>query len=507
MSLPKIRLITLDPRKQKADLLVLPVYAGELGSKKKRRELLDRTAKAFRGQLEALAKAEKFTGKNGEVLELPTQGKLPVTRLRLVGLGRSGQKSSRRLRVAVAGALRVARSRDTRTVIVAIPEDQQTAMGVRGAAEGAVLGAYAFDRYLSPGKDKRGLVPVREVALAGNPKDEAQKAAAALGFAIAEATCMARDLVNEPAGEMTPLELADRAKALAAAHGLKYRHLNAAQIQKENMGMFWGVARGSDIEPRLIVLEYQPKQKTEDKGIALVGKGVTFDSGGYDLKGPAFMLDMKMDMGGAAAVISVMRAVAEIAPPFPVVAYAGACENLVSGHAYKPGDVLKSRKGKTVEINNTDAEGRLVLGDVLDYACSHGHKTVIDVATLTGAAMVALGPYTVGLLSNDDALASSLKEASKAAGEDFWRMPLNPALREQLKSSIADLRNTGERFGGCITAALFLENFVGEGVAWAHLDIAGPAYATKPKGVDPKGGTGASVRTLAQLILDRMSAS
>jgi len=516
MNMPKLSLASLDLQKAKADLLILPVYLSELGGKgKKSRASLASISTAMGGALESVAKSEKFTGKFGQSFELFTEGRLGCERLRVVGLGKSGQKSASKLRLAIATATRAARATDRSKLVISIPEDRQDGEGVQASAEAALLGAYRFDRYISEDKEARGQSPIKEVKFhLAKAADAKLKRAFAIGEAIGHSTNAARDLVNEPAGTMTPITLANAAKTVAKECGLGFKAYGPKEINNFKMGMFSAVAQGSDEEPRFIVLEYKPKTGAKSKGkgkskagagrgLAFVGKGVTFDSGGYDLKGAPFMLDMKMDMGGAAAVISAMRAVAKIAPPFPVTAYAGACENLVSGHAYKPGDVLTSRKGKTVEINNTDAEGRLVLGDILTYATDQGHDTIIDVATLTGACMVALGNFTVGLLSNNDDLSRELVAASRAAGEDFWRLPLNSALAPQLKSSIADLRNTGERFGGAITAGLFLQNFVGKDVAWAHLDIAGPAFLSSPNGVDPKGASGAAVRSLAQLVRAR----
>ena len=507
---PSVKLIPATLSKVKADLLVVPVYEGEIGSKRKsRRALVDRIERALKGVLEQAAKDEGFKGKVGQSLTLHTHGRLGAPRLAAVGLGKAASEPEalhRALRDGVGAAVRAGRRIGATRIAVALPEEAQTDAGVRAAAEGAVLGAYRFDRYLTTkeaGAGKR----VRTVSLmVDDPRSARAKTAVGLGVAIAEAANLARDLVNEPAGVVYPATLADFARDLASQHGLKSTVRGRRELEKLGFGMMLGVGQGSDHEPKFISLEYRPSGKAAGKGLAFVGKGVTFDAGGYDIKPAAGMLDMKMDMAGAAAAICAMRAVAAIAPPFPVTCYVGAVENLVSGRAYKPGDILKSRKGLTVEVNNTDAEGRLVLGDVLAYAVEQGHEAIVDLATLTGACMVALGPYTVGLFSNDEAVAGALRAAGRKAGEDLWRMPLNTDLTEQLKSDIADTKNTGERWGGAITAALFLSKFVGD-TPWVHLDIAGPAMLSRERGPFVKGGTGVGVRTLAQWVLDRTQAA
>lgn len=498
MPAPKIKLATTAAATQAADLVALPVFEGEIGGKKGPAAVAA-LSDALGGALEAAAKAEGFKGKAGERLMLHTHGKLKAPRLLVLGLGAAEDGAFDALRDAAATA---ARTGGAAKAAVVMPERLDDADGVRAAAEGVVLGSYRFDRYLSDADDP-ARKPLREATLLGGHATKDLKAAAALGAEIGEAVNFARDLVNEPAGVITPEGMAKAARALGKAHGLKVTVKGPRELERLKMGMFLGVAQGSDNEPRLIEIAYQPKGRSKGKGVAFVGKGVCFDSGGYDLKGAEHMLDMKIDMAGAAAALGVMRAVAAIQPPFPVVAYAGAAENLVSGRAYKPGDILKSRKGKTVEINNTDAEGRLILGDVLTYASEQGYDAVIDLATLTGACMIALGPYTVGCLSNDDGLAGEVLGAAERAGESMWRLPLNPALKEQLKSDVADLHNTGERWGGAITAGLFLSEFVGENTKWAHLDIAGPASYGRDKGANGKGASGVGVRTLAYWLMNR----
>jgi leucyl aminopeptidase len=293
---------------------------------------------------------------------------------------------------------------------------------------------------------------------------------------------------------------------MARSSGLKCEVLGRAQIEKLGMRLFLGVAQGSAEEPQLVRISYTPARGSRKQPVALVGKAITFDSGGLSIKTAQGMEDMKTDMAGAAAVISAMELVARLKPPFPVRGYFGACENLPSGTAYKPGDVIVGKGGLSVEVLNTDAEGRLVLADVLSWALDDEPAAVVDLATLTGAIMVALGPFLSGLFSNDESLAAELAQAAKAAGEPVWRMPLPPEMEEQIKSPIADLKNTGGRWGGAINAALFLQHFVGTArkkVPWAHLDIAGPASIDRERGYNPRGGTGFGVRLLAEWISRR----
>jgi leucyl aminopeptidase len=299
----------------------------------------------------------------------------------------------------------------------------------------------------------------------------------------------------------TPSHLARQAQALAKEAGLACEVKGPAEIAALGMGMFLGVTRGSAEEPRLVRVSHLPRGEAgRKKPLVLVGKAITFDSGGLSLKPTDGMLTMNGDMAGAAAVVGAMRVVAELRPPFPVHAVFGACENMPGGRAYKPSDVLRAYNGKTVQVTNTDAEGRLVLGDVLAWAAkSFAPAAMVDVATLTGACMVALGNTTAGLFGPDGKVVEAVQAAARAAGEDVWRLPLTEALEEQLKSDRADLKNTGERWGGAITAAHFLHKFAGE-VPWAHLDIAGPSHSAKERGYVAAGGTGFAVRTLVELV-------
>src|SRR6185503_4895910 len=328
---------------------------------------------------------------------------------------------------------------------------------------------------------------------------KAFQAAIARGAQIAQAVNHARDLINEPAAVITPTALAADAQSIAKKHkgSLSVTVLDAKKCEELGMGMFLAVGKGSDQEPRFIHMTYKPAKKSKKK-ICFIGKGITFDSGGYSLKPSQAMEDMKVDMSGAAAVISAMDAIATLGSEMEIHAIAACCENLVSGRAYKLGDVLKSMDGTTVEINNTDAEGRLTLGDAITYARDKiKPDELFDFATLTGACMIALGPYTAGVMSDHEGLVKSWLATAEKTGEDMWRLPLNSRLREQLKSPIADMRNTGDRYGGAITAGLFLKTFAKD-TPWVHVDIAGPASTTGPRPSQPKGGTGFAVATIVE---------
>jgi leucyl aminopeptidase len=321
---------------------------------------------------------------------------------------------------------------------------------------------------------------------------------------VAHATNWARDLVNEPAGTMTPTILADAARTMAKEVGLNIAIGDRKKITELKMGMFLGVARGSIEEPRLVQLSYIPRDPEAAKRapVCFVGKAITFDSGGLSLKPSDGMMDMKTDMAGSAAVLGAMKVIARVAPPFPVHAFFGACENMPDGNAYRLGDILVSKLGKTVEITNTDAEGRLVLGDILAYANELKPAALIDLATLTGACIIGLGNYIAGAFAADDQLFYDLSESARLAGEEIWRLPLTEFQRDVLKSEVADLKNAGDRAGGAISAALFLKEFVGD-TPWVHLDIAGPSQSPRERGYLNKGATGIGVRTLVEFISRR----
>ncbi len=477
-----------------ADLLAIPVLEDEAGG-----PLLSVLDKALGGVLERTMADEDIRGKRGQTLLVHTHGKISAAKVLLVGLGKKADVNEDGVRRYAGTVARRADGVRAKEIAVALPDSKVDAtITLNAAAEGLALGLYRFNRYLT--KDKQETVTAAATLLcskdARRPQETLDKAAA-----VVKATCLARDLVNEPASTLTPGQLAGHAERAARELGLHYSEMGPKEMAKERMELLLAVSRASVEEPRVVRLEYTPKGPAKKK-IVLVGKGLTFDSGGLDLKTAEGMLEMKVDMSGAATVLGVMMSIAAHAPNVHVIGYMGCVENMIGGKAYKPGDIIKSRAGLTIEIGNTDAEGRLVLADVLSYAQERENpEVVIDLATLTGACMIALGPTTAGLFANNDELAKAISVAGDENGEEFWRMPLNDGLKELLKSPIADMKNVGNRYGGAITAALFLKEFIKDGVTWAHLDIAGPATSEKDRDYLAKGGTGFAVRTLTRYIL------
>lgn len=363
--------------------------------------------------------------------------------------------------------------------------------------EGLQLGSYTFTRY-QQAKDEAKQVALREVLLLGARKFARKSLEQATATSLA--TAQARDLVNMPPNDCTPSYLKRFAQTVAKKNRLKIQIFDRRRLERMRAGSLLSVAQGSSEPPFLIKLSYRPKGKKSDATIALVGKGVTFDSGGYSIKTGQGMMTMKCDMSGAAAVICAMQAIGQLKPRIAVDAYIPTVENMINGQATRPGDVVKASNGKTIEILNTDAEGRLILADALVLAEKDGAKTIVDIATLTGACVTALGDDYAGYFTDDDELSKSLAKASELASERLWRMPLAPEYREQIKSSVADIKNIGGSSGGAITAALFLKEFVKK-ARWAHLDIAGPAFTAGDKGYIKKGGVGFGVRTLVNLVL------
>jgi len=490
----------------RVDVLVFATFDADLSSQKGAPATLKSADEALGGLLLRLAAEEGFKAKADQTFFLHTHGKLPAHRVMLLGLGSREKFTLEVLRLACGRAAKAAQRLKAKTMALQLPVVRELADAIKAVTEGLELGAYRYERWRTSGKDEKPstLARVQLMLPEGAVKEPALQHALALGRSVAEATNWARDLVNEPAGTMTPATLAAEAKKMASDAGLKVKVLDQKGIAALKMGMFLGVARGSAEGPRLIQLSYVPKEATKAKRapLCLVGKAITFDSGGLSLKPSDSMMDMKTDMAGSAAVLGAMKVIAELAPPFPVHAFMGACENMPSGNAYRLGDVLVSRLGKTVEITNTDAEGRLVLGDVLAWANELKPAALIDLATLTGACVVALGNSITGAFGDDDALMFDVLESARSAGEELWRLPLSELQRESLKSEVADLKNTGDRAGGAITAAVFLKEFVGT-TPWVHLDIAGPSTSTKERGYLAKGASGVGVRTLVELVRRR----
>ncbi|WP_327423603.1 leucyl aminopeptidase [Streptomyces sp. NBC_01527] len=464
--------------------------------------------KAFDGKLATVLETLGASGAEGEVTKLPAPAGLKVPVVIAVGLGSVPEKDAafdaEALRRAAGSAARaLAGSKKAGFALpVASVEDAEA------VAEGALLGAYAFTAYQGgenklAAKDKKNgngpKSPLAEVALLGaKPRDKAFKAAAERAVAVVEEINRARDLINTPPNDLYPESFAAVATAVGKEHGVKVQVLDEKALVKGGFGGLLGVGQGSTHGPRLVKLAYtHPKA---EKTLALVGKGITYDSGGISLKPAGHNETMKCDMSGAAAVFATVVAAARLGLQVNVTGWLALAENMPSGNATRPGDVLRMYSGKTVEVLNTDAEGRLVLADALTRACEEKPDAIVDVATLTGAMVLALGHRTFGIMANDDAFRTSIHEIAEEVGEASWPMPLPADLRKGMDSPTADIANMGERMGGGLVAGLFLQEFVGEGIAWAHLDIAGPAFHEgAPYGYTPKGGTGSAVRTLVKL--------
>ncbi|MEU2743580.1 leucyl aminopeptidase [Streptomyces sp. NPDC007095] len=459
--------------------------------------------KAYDGALAGILETLGASGGEGEVTKLPapTGFKAPV--VVAVGLGAVPEKddtfSAEALRRAAGAAARALAG--AKKAVFALPITDAADAGV--LAEGAALGAYAFDAYKENGKNgkdaKNGKAPLAEVTLlGGKPRDAAYKAALARATAVTEELNRARDLINTPPNDLYPEAFAAVATAAGKEHGIKVQVLDEKALAKGGYGGILGVGAGSAAAPRLVKLSYTSPKAT--KHLAFVGKGITYDSGGISLKPAGHNETMKCDMSGAAAVFAAVVAAARLGLEVNVTGWLALAENMPSGSATRPGDVLRMYSGKTVEVLNTDAEGRLVLADALWKASEEKPDAIIDVATLTGAMVLALGNRTFGVMANDDAFRTAIVEAADEVGEESWPMPLPEHLRKGMDSPTADIANMGERMGGGLVAGLFLKEFVGEGITWAHLDIAGPAFnESGPFGYTPKGGTGSAVRTLVRL--------
>jgi leucyl aminopeptidase len=479
-----------------ADALVVGVYADD----KKLREPAARVNAAAGGALADVLAVEKFQGKAGQVTHLHTNGRLKASRVVVVGLGKRAETTAEALRRAAAAGLRRARDLGARTVAIEVLGDRLPArQRAQAVVEGGILGTYTFDRYKREKSDKQ-VDSLQVVEPDGRQRRDAAEGVRR-GEVFAQATWFARDLINAPANDVHPSHLARVATGIAKEAGLDVQVLERADCRKLGMGAFLGVAAGSEQPPKFIHLTYTPAGRRRRK-VAVIGKGITFDSGGLDLKTPEGMLRMKDDMSGGAAVLGIMRALPALKPAVEVHGLIAATENMPSGSAIRPGDVLRAMNGTTIEIGNTDAEGRLTLADAICYAAQRiDADEIVDMATLTGACVVALGPLCSALFANDQGLADRLLAAAEAAGERVWQLPLIDEYREHLKSDVADLNNVGPRGGGAITAGLFLKEFAGDR-PWAHLDIAGPAFLEKDTALAPKGGTGYAVRTILAYLLD-----
>jgi leucyl aminopeptidase len=434
-----------------------------------------------------------IAGKNFEVSWLHKPAGLKAKRLLLIGGGKAKNFSASELRKVAGAALRALKPRNLRSLAFVVPDQIAAEDAVKAIVEGAIVGDFDPDTYKSDRKDQT----VDSITVVASGNQSSLQRAMDEARIVAEAQNFTRELVNEPSNHMTPTMLAKRAQEMSKEVGLKCEVYGADKIKELKMGAFWGVAQGSDEPPALIVMRYEPAGAPEKPVLGLVGKGITFDTGGISIKPADGMEKMKYDMAGGATMIGAMRAIAQLKPKVKVIGIVCATENMPSGKAQKPGDIQTAMSGKTIEIINTDAEGRLVLADGLCYARQLGCTHLIDAATLTGAVVVALGYTNAGIFSNDDNLYQKFAKALNEAGEKMWRLPLDDEYKEQIKSNIADIMNTGGRWGGASTAAMFLKEFA-EDTPWIHLDIAGTAWMEDNKPWIAKGPSGIAVRSLIE---------
>ncbi len=469
------------------------------------------TADAISDAASPFLTSGEFKAASGETLLLHRPAGLKADRLLIVGLGKVKKLSPAELRKAAGTAVRFARARTLSDIAIHFPEDRALSdehleglhclPAARAVVEGAVLADYDPDTYRTDRKDRS----MQSISVLAPSQQKATQDEIRSGFAegeiVAAAQNFARTLVNEPGNVLTPTELGKRTAAMCEQAGLQCEVHSTARLKELGMGAFLAVAQGSVEPPALIVMRYEPPAGVvSDKLIALVGKGITFDTGGISIKGAEGMDKMKYDMAGAAAMIGAMQAIAALQPGVRVISVICSAENMPSGTAYKPGDVLTAMSGKTIEVMNTDAEGRLVLADGLHYAKTLGATHLIDAATLTGACVVALGKLNAGLFSNDDDVFEVFLQASREAGEHFWRLPCTDDYAELIKSSIADIMNTGvDRYGGAITAAMFLKEFAAD-TPWVHLDIAGQAWIDDARSYIAKGPSGVAVRSIVEWV-------
>jgi len=500
----KIALSTTTPSQLDAECLVVAVVdtaeKSDNGANDKPQPHLLTDDSAISAAAADLIASGEVTGKAMESTLLHKPAGLKAKRLLLIGGGKAKSFAASDVRKIAGAALRTIKGKELKSFAIVAPATSgiSPADAAKVIVEGACVGSFDPDYYKSDRK-VQSIDELTIVAPASSGEKQVQ-AAIDTGVIIGEAQNFTRDLVNEPGNRMTPTTLADRAKKMADEVGLHCEVLGPDKIKELNMGAFWSVAQGSPDEPaRLIVMRYEPAGAPEKPVLGLVGKGITFDSGGISIKPSDGMEKMKYDMAGGAAMIGAMRAIAQLKPNVRVIGVVCATENMPSGTAQKPGDVQIAMSGKSIEIINTDAEGRLVLADGLHYARQLGATHLIDAATLTGACVVALGMVNAGIFSNDDNFYASFNASLKASGEKMWRLPVEDDYREMIKSSIADIVNSGGRWGGAVTAAMFLKEFVGD-TPWIHLDIAGVAWMEEAKPWIAKGPSGMPVRSLVEFV-------
>ena len=487
-----------DFRTEAADAIVFGVFEGK--------ELISgpqAADEATNGAISELIDAGDFKGEHKQTSLLYTRGAITAPRIGLVGLGKNEDFDAEKARQAVGKIVQELRDLGLKTVAIPFPPEAPQEM-VQASAEASRLALYQFNQHKTQDLDKVKALESITFLVENEESKSAVEGGVAVGDAIANGTNLARDLSNQPPNHLTPTMLAEKAGAVANETGLKCEVFDLAQLKEKGFRTLLGVSQGSVEEPRFIILEHTPDGEGKDT-VVFVGKGITFDSGGLSLKSGTGMMDMKHDMSGAAAVLGAMQAVGHLKPDLHVVGLIAASENMPSATAQRPGDVVKTYGGKTIEILNTDAEGRLVLADALGYAAHYNPKAVIDLATLTGAVVTALGQFACGMLGTDDGLMDKLRTAAEKTHERVWGLPLWDDYDELIKSDVADVKNIGDGTAGTIVGAAVLKKFV-EGYPWAHLDIAGTAWDVKGSSYIPnKGGTGFGVRLLVQLIRDWVS--
>jgi leucyl aminopeptidase len=457
---------------------------------------------ALGGVISDLVRREEIKGKFKEITFIYTLGKLPFSKIAVVGLGKKSDFTAEKIRVAASDVCKALRLKNSQQIDL-----QALGAGVNGLSldqvgqavtEGALLGTYTFRKHITKAPDYKEIQQVNIIEADPAKKDALEKGIRK-GRIIAEGAILARDMVNEPANVINPTAMAEIAGQIASRYGLGIKVFDKEEMQRLGMGGLLGVSQGSQQPPKFIVVEYKGKDSVE-LDIALIGKGITFDSGGISIKPSEGMGEMKGDMSGGASVLGAIGAIAQLKPKINVAAIVPATENLPSGTAMRPGDIISVMDGKTIEIITTDAEGRLILADALCYAGRNGAKRLVDVATLTGACHMALGDICTGAFGNNQELINKVIAAGNEAGECLWQMPMNAEYREANRSDVADLKNSGGRWGGAITAAWFLGEFVGD-IPWVHLDIAGTFMLDKDRGYQVKGATGVPVRTLINLVM------
>jgi len=496
----EVKVITGDIASVEADAIVVNLFEGV----KHPGGATGAVDKALGGAITKLIEQGEIKGKLNEISIIHGLDKIPARIVAVVGLGKKSEFTLDKIRALTAEFCRSLRKLNCRRIATIVHGAGvggiETEAASQAITEGSLLGLYRFRKHITKEPENHDMAEII-IAERDTAKLTALKQGCKKGRVIAEATNLARDLINEPANYMTPSDMAKIAKGLAKKFGLELTILDREQMEKEGMGSLLGVAQGSRQPPKLIVLSYKGDKKSSDT-LGFVGKGITFDSGGISIKPSESMAEMKGDMAGAAAVMAALSAIAQLKPKVNVAAVIPATENLPGGNALKPGDVLKAMNGKTIEVVNTDAEGRLILADALGYAVKQGFSPLVDLATLTGACHIALGAICSGILGNSQELIGKVIKAGTEAGERLWQLPMYEEYKEQNKSDVADIKNSGGRWGGAITAAQFLSEFVGD-KPWVHIDIAGTAQTEKERGYIVKGATGVGVRTLVNFALAR----